>query len=219
MTTFNYHTPVLTFNHHNQCVSYLTESQKDAKDKKSYRMFDCLIVLAHHTRIDSGESFPSQERIAALTGLSVRTVRNYLREFEAMGAIVSKQRFNSSNVYTLVFDKLADLICRLTRFTKVNLKELTTIALISLEEIKLAAVEAQRAFKSGCYYTRQAIAKAKQGSKPSKHAPTAADRHVEAMNKRVCEANRTNDVVLCSPEQQAKNVDTLAALKKKLFSR
>lgn len=208
-----------TFNHHTQLVAYLAESQKNAKDKKSYRMFDLLISIAHHTRIESGESYPSQERLSSLTGISVRTVRNYLRELEGMKIVSSRQRFNSSNVYTLLTDKLADQICRLTRFNKLNLKQLTTVALISLEEIKSAAFEAQRAFKSGCYYTRQAIAKAKQGSKPSKHAPTAADRHVEAMNKRVCEANRTNDVVLCSPEQQAKNVDTLAALKKKLFSR
>lgn len=65
-----------------------------------------LLCLAEHENAEHGYSYPSQERIADRTCLSVRSVRTHLVELERLGVIAVEKRRSKQgrwlrNVYIL----------------------------------------------------------------------------------------------------------------------
>ena len=68
-----------------------------------------LLCLAEHENAEYGYAFPGQERIAAVTGQGLTTIRQHLRELEAARLVPLEHRFSSrsgfsNNIYFLNVD-------------------------------------------------------------------------------------------------------------------
>ncbi|WP_155804843.1 helix-turn-helix domain-containing protein [Photobacterium halotolerans] len=157
--------------HHKQLICYLNECQKATRSTKSSRILDLLIAMAHHLNMKTRTCHPSQGRLAAMAGISERTLRNYLRELERDGVIASQQRFNASSVYSLCFEKLAGLICRLTRNTDRIPDPSNNTPVPRVAEIVEEAKAYQDGFKVGCLAMRETLFAALKGKKALTQRP------------------------------------------------